>query len=132
MRLVILESPFRGRTDEEAARNKRYAAACMLDALRRGESPLASHLMWPGILDDASAVERMLGIEAGLAWGKVAAATTAYQDLGISEGMTFGINRARSEGRPVEFRSLLGWLEKERAAEAAPSQQNASVGSAAA
>lgn len=88
----------------------------MLDSLRRGESPLASHLLWPGILDDASPVERALGIEAGLQWGRVAQATVVYCDRGISEGMMQGIHRAAVERRPVERR----WLKKRGAAEAAP------------
>lgn len=106
MRLVILESPFRGRTPEETEGNKLYARHCMLSALRRGESPLASHLLWPGILDDAKPEERAAGIEAGLAWGRVAEATVVYTDFGISEGMQKGIDRATAEGRPVEKRKL--------------------------
>jgi hypothetical protein len=98
----------------ETERNKQYAREAMLDSLRRGESPLASHLLWPGILDDANAEERALGIEAGLAWGPAAEATVVYRDRGISQGMLQGINRATLEGRPVEQR----WLyvrEKEKA-----------------
>ena len=106
MRLVILESPYRGKTEEETDANIYYAEQCMLDALRRGESPLASHLLWPGILDDAKAEERAMGIEAGLAWGRVADATVVYIDRGISSGMQQGINRAQKEGRPVEQRCL--------------------------
>jgi hypothetical protein len=78
----------------------------MLDALRRGDSPLASHLLWPGILNDADPEQRAQGIEAGLAWGRVAQATVVYSDLGISEGMKIGIDRALKEGRPVEYRRL--------------------------
>jgi hypothetical protein len=72
----------------------------MLDSLREGESPLASHLLWPGILDDSDATERAIGIEAGLAWGRVAEATVVYRDRGISDGMIQGIRRAQQEGRP--------------------------------
>jgi hypothetical protein len=78
----------------------------MLDALRKGDNPIASHLLWPGILDDANPAERALGIEAGLAWGKVAEATVVYDDLGVSPGMAQGIARAVAEGRPVEYRRL--------------------------
>jgi hypothetical protein len=78
----------------------------MLDSLRRSESPIASHLLWPGILDDAKPEERRAGIEAGLAWGRVAEATIVYEDHGISEGMRKGIDRAGREGRPVEYRRL--------------------------
>jgi len=106
MRRVILESPFAG--DVEA--NLAYARACLADCLRRGEAPLASHLLYtqPGVLDDDDPAERALGIEAGLAWGAFADATVVYQDLGISRGMQQGINRADAEGRDVEFRWLDG------------------------
>lgn len=128
MRLVILESPYRGKTPEETAANVEYAKACMLDALHRGESPLASHLLWPGILDDAAPAERAAGIEAGLAWGRAAEATVIYQDRGISLGMVQGIQRAHAEGRTVEHRSLVVALKEKGATEAAPSSISAAAG----
>lgn len=109
MRLVILESPYRGQAPEETAQNVAYAKQCMLDSLRRKESPLASHLLWPGILNDADPDERTMGILAGLAWGPAAEATVVYGDRGISAGMLEGIGRAKAERRPVEYRSLPKW-----------------------
>jgi hypothetical protein len=111
MRRVIVESPYAGKTPEELERNVRYARACVRDCLRRGEAPIASHLLYtqPGILDDAVPFERQWGIDAGLAWGAVAAATVVYTDLGISRGMQYGINNANAAGRPVEFRTLPDW-----------------------
>src|ERR1700743_3548010 len=100
MKLVILESPYAGDT----ARNIDYAHQCIKDCLRRGEAPIASHILYTTALDDAVPEERALGIEAGLAWGKVADLTVVYTDFGISAGMRQGIDRARAEGRPVEFR----------------------------
>ena len=104
MRRVILESPYAG----DIERNKAYARACLRDCLRRGEAPLASHLLYtqPGVLDDSNPEERALGIEAGLAWGHEAAATVVYTDLGVSSGMRFGIARSIAEGRVVEYRTL--------------------------
>lgn len=106
MRLVILESPFAG----DIIRNTRYARAAVRDSLLRGESPLASHLLHtqPGILEDQNPTERKLGIEAGLAWVRVADATVVYHDLGVSRGMEQGIDRAHREGREVEYRLLRG------------------------
>ena len=114
MRRVILESPYNAKTAAQAERNLRYARAAMRDALQHGESPLASHLLYtqPGILSDSDPVERQLGIEAGLAWGSAAAATVVYMDLGVSPGMQIGIDHARAEGRPLEYRNLVGWLQK--------------------
>jgi hypothetical protein len=107
MRRVILESPYAG----DVEKNVRYARACVRDCVLRGDSPIASHLLFaqPGVLDDTIPEERELGIEAGLAWGHEAEATVVYTNLGVSKGMAFGIARAKDEKRPVEFRWLDGW-----------------------
>ena len=109
-KLVVLESPYRGEDGHASLeRNLQYARECMRDCfLNHGEFPFASHLLYtqPGILDDNSRDERKLGIEAGLAWVSHADATVVYTDLGISEGMKLGIERAKKEGRPVEYRRL--------------------------
>ncbi|NIR31706.1 MAG: hypothetical protein GWN84_20815 [Gammaproteobacteria bacterium] len=103
MRRVILETPYAGSVRKHTA----YARQCMLDCLRRGEAPLASHLLYTQVLDDQVDADRDLGIEAGLAWGTVAEATVCYVDHGISDGMRQGILRAQQQGRPVELRTLL-------------------------
>lgn len=102
--LVILESPFAG----EVETNIHYARLAVRDSLLRGEAPIASHLLYTqeGILDDTIPSEREHGIHAGLAWGKVAEKTVVYIDRGISRGMEYGIERAKNEGRVVEFRSI--------------------------
>ena len=104
MKRVILESPYAGDVDKNVA----YARAALRDSLLRGEAPVASHLLYtqPGVLDDGDPDERARGIEAGLAWGPVAEATVVYADLGISEGMQRGIERAREQGRTVHVRKL--------------------------
>ena len=105
MRLVILESPFAGNVDKNVA----YARECLRDCLKRGDTPIASHLLLtqPGVLNDSVPDERALGIEAGLAWYSVAQASVVYTDLGISGGMRAGIDRARRHNVPVEFRTLI-------------------------
>jgi hypothetical protein len=118
MKLVIIESPYAG--DIEA--NEAYARAAMLDSLLCGEAPIASHLLYtqPGVLRDDLPGERQRGIDAGLAWLKVADLTAVYSDRGISKGMEYGINAARALRKPVEFRSLhspppvLYWHESEK------------------
>lgn len=103
-RLVVLESPYAG--DVEA--NVDYARRCVRDCLRRGEAPIASHLLYtqPGVLRDAEPEERRLGIAAGHAWIPAAQALAVYADRGVSRGMEAGITTARAAGVPVEFRSL--------------------------
>ena len=103
--LVIIESPFSG----DVARNTDYARACLQDSLRRGEAPIASHLLHTQVLDDLRPNEREFGIEAGLAWYRVAEKCVVYEDFGISRGMAEGTARARSHGVPVEYRRLEAW-----------------------
>jgi len=100
--LVIIESPYGG----DIERNTEYARACLLDSLRRGEAPIASHLLHTQVLDDLRPDERELGIEAGLAWYRVAEKCVVYGDRGISGGMIAGIERAKWFGVLVEFRNI--------------------------
>ena len=104
MKLVILESPYAG----DVNRNVRYARACVRDSLKRGESPIASHLLYTqeGVLDDSIPSEREWGINAGLAWRVVSDGTIVYTDLGISLGMQHGIDLAKKSGKNINFRVL--------------------------
>jgi len=83
--LVIIESPYAG----DIERNIKYARACIKDSLKRGEAPIASHLLYTqeGILNDNIFEERELGIKAGLAWLSVAHKQVFYIDYGFSNGM---------------------------------------------
>ena len=107
--MVLVESPFAG----DVEKNIIYARKCMKDCFSRGEFPFASHLLYTqdGILDDDIKEERTLGIGAGLAWGKFANKTIVYTDLGISRGMTFGIEEAKKQGRTIEYRTLENEIE---------------------
>lgn len=100
--LVIIETLYSG--DVQA--NTEYARACLLDSLRRGEAPIASHLLHTQVLDDMQPDERSLGIEAGLAWYRVATKCVVYTDRGISGGMKMGIDRAEQHGVAVQYRSI--------------------------
>lgn len=105
MRKVIIESPYAGRTHI----NIPYAKECMKDSLRRGEAPIASHLLYTqkGILDDTIPEERELGIKAGLAWAEKADAQIFYVDLGWSEGMKQAEKHAYDNKTKVEIRRIL-------------------------
>ena|SRR6476620_3209758 len=105
-KLVVIESPFAGETDEDVRRNVEYAQAAMRDSFRYNEFPIASHLLYPQVLDDRIPEERELGIQAGLAWGNLAEATVVYVDRGISSGMKYGIQHAQENHRPIEYRSI--------------------------
>ena len=105
MKLVIIESPYAG----DIQKNIEYARAAVRDSLSRGESPIASHLLYTqeGILRDEVEEERQWGIDAGLAWRRVADASVVYADLGVSKGMEYGVAAAREAGIPVEYRKIL-------------------------
>ena len=107
--LVNIESPFAGDVDA----NIKYARACMRDSLLRGEFPFAMHLLYTqeGILNDDLPEERKRGIAAGLAWGRHARKTVVYTNLGITPGMEIGIQRAKDEGREIEYRVLDSWIQ---------------------
>lgn len=102
--IVIIESPYAGNRQE----NILYAKRAMLDSLRRGESPFASHLLYTQVLEDSIPEERRLGLEAGLRFYTVAALCVVYADMGVSPGMLKGIERARQHNIPVEHR-LIGY-----------------------
>lgn len=104
MKQVVIESPFAGDVEIHI----KYARRAMADSLKRSEAPYASHLLFTqeGILDDTIPEERKLGMEVGLLWCKGADLTAVYTDYGISKGMEYGIERAKQEGRPIEYREI--------------------------
>lgn len=119
---VCIESPCRGHVPESTPAwlrglverfgrtlNMEYAKRCVLDSLRRGEAPFASHVLYDraGILDDAKPEERELGMRAGRAWEQTVDLMAVYADFGLSEGMKAAIYRAGTLGIQVETRSLV-------------------------
>lgn len=117
MRRMIIESPYAGTSRCPVIRwlqryaNTLYARACLADALDRGESPYASHLLYtqPGVLNDRIPDERRRGILAGLDWADVADGVAVYVDRGVSIGMRLGIQAHREAMRPIEYRSISRW-----------------------
>ena len=105
MKRVILESPYAG----DIERNVEYARKCIRHSLSLGESPIASHLLYTqdGILDDTIPNERMLGINAGLAWKEVAELQVFYIDYGYSNGMRYAFNYSKEHNIPIEERKIL-------------------------
>lgn len=84
----------------------RYAQLCVLDCLRRGEAPFASHLLYTQVLDDRELKERDIGIWSGFAWAELADVCAVYQDFGVSDGMQMGAQRAARIGVEVVYRNL--------------------------
>lgn len=100
--LVIIESPFAG----EVERNKIYVKRCILDSLKRGEIPFASHAIYTQVLDDTIPEERKIGMDAG--WGVIRYSeySASYVDYGISGGMAEGIKIAQDMGHLIYLRMI--------------------------
>lgn len=107
--IVIIESPYGDPDPEKVRQNINYLRHCLRDSLLRGEAPFASHAIYtlPGVLDDTIPSEREHGINAGFAFHRLAQRTAVYTDRGISTGMVMGIESARKNNVPIEYRSLL-------------------------
>lgn len=100
--IVTIESPFAGNVEF----NREYAKLAMKDSLMRGESPFLSHLLYTQVLDDDNPDQRLAGIEAGLEFQKVVDLVAVYVDLGVSSGMKVAIERAITNGVPIQYRHL--------------------------
>ena len=99
---VIIESPYAGNIKE----NVKYAKECLLDSLNRGESPIASHLLYTQVLKDSDINQRRMGINAGLVWLDVTDKHIFYADLGYSPGMLEAFAYSKSKGIAVEERYI--------------------------
>ena len=96
MKLVYICSPYAG--DIES--NVRFAKAACRYAAEQGCAPVASHLIYPQILDDAVPAQRETGIRMGL---RVLASCDELWICGsrISHGMSCEITEAERLGIPV-------------------------------
>jgi len=99
---VVIESPYLGGLPAAVT----YARLALLDAYRRLETPHASHLLGPQVLDDKSEDDRNLGMAAGWRPYDLGARCAVYIDLGITRGMQHGIEYAKKCRRAVEYRSF--------------------------
>lgn len=112
MRRVIIESPYKGKGIWPLSMfrrwaNIRYARRCLRDSLLRGESPLASHLLYTQVLDDSDHDERRMGISAGIDWLPHAEAHVFYTDRGWSGGMLSAQNTSVLRGTVrIEVRTI--------------------------
>lgn len=104
--IVIVESPFHENKEHTREEHVTYARACLLDSLNRGECPLASHLLYPQVLDDDIPDQRRQGIDCQLDTIAIADVVAVYLDMGLSSGMKEAVTFASERGIKVEFRSV--------------------------
>lgn len=104
--LVYIESPFAESESGSVEDHTEYARLCMIDCIKKGEFPLASHLLYPQVLNDLDPSERRQGMRGGEAWATQADLRVVYTDQGESNGMAWGIRNAAKLGQRIEYRSL--------------------------
>jgi len=78
-----------------------YAQRALGDCIFRGEAPLASHLLYPMVLNEAIPEDRARGIAAGHAWLPYAELMVIYADYGVSPGMRAGHGPCGDPPRPA-------------------------------
>ena len=120
IKTVIIESPF----DGDLNRNSFYTRLCVLDSIRRGEAPVACHLVYPSLTTDLASMVRPAFIHDNSATSPLTRAeafehiealrnrleaTIFYTDLGMSEGMSEARARCEEKGLPFEERRLPGF-----------------------
>ncbi|MBX2986705.1 MAG: hypothetical protein KF802_02310 [Bdellovibrionaceae bacterium] len=105
--IVVIESPYEGKTTRETKQNVEYAQKCLADCLKRGEAPFSSSLTYKqaNVLD-SSPESQQLCENAGDQFLSVASKVVVYIDKGISPEMDKGIAKAKTAGITVELRSL--------------------------
>lgn len=118
MRIVCLESPFKPSEGDIAKYAGRYSAAellrqnlayarlALLNALKLGEAPLASHLLYTQVWSETADL-RDAGIKAGIELHHRADLVALYVDLGTSGGMKLASDNARLVGTEITTRSIL-------------------------
>lgn len=106
--IVVIESPYAAKTKADAEMHRIYAGRAMRDSVIRGETPLASHILYAasGALDDNNPDERDLGIRTGYKLWRVADRIVFYLDYGMSSGMEKAMKRAESKGEKIVKRYI--------------------------
>jgi hypothetical protein len=83
-------------------RNRRYAFGLMLRIMREKRAAVfAPHLLYTSVLDEDKAVERKLGLDAGMKFLEACDLLVIGDKYGVSEGMKLEIEYAHTLGIPV-------------------------------
>lgn len=99
MKRVYVASALSAPTPEGVAANIARAREHCLVVLREGHAPLAPHVLYGAVLDDADPADRELGLRAGGLWLSVADELWAFGE--VTPGMAREIRDAELMGIPV-------------------------------
>ena len=118
MLLVSIESPFKPSDDEVAKYEGRYTRAellrqnlvyarlALLNSLKRGEAPFASHLIYTQVWAESDELRKQ-GIAAGIEYHHRTDLVALCVDLGTSGGMKLAREHAQLINVPHETRMIL-------------------------
>lgn len=102
MRMVYICSRYGG----DVRRNTKDAIRFCRFAMEKGFIPVASHLLYPRILNDQNPRERSLGLKFGMELMKRCQEVWVFSDGTISSGMRKEIYRARSRNMKIRWFDL--------------------------
>jgi len=103
---VAIKSPYAANAKHTVEEHVAYARECMLDSLKRGEAPFASHLLYTQVWDDNKPSERNAGIAAGIEMSRRLDLRVFYIDFGWSRGMLLAKEVYDRDGFHYEVRQL--------------------------
>lgn len=108
-RCVYIASPYAG----DVAGNTKFAIECCRHAIKRGQTPIAPHLLYPQMLDDEVPEERTLALMLGRNLLAVCDELWVCGER-ISSGMAAEIEHAQSLDIPIRYiREIEGRKETE-------------------
>src|SRR4051812_14464173 len=105
MKRVVILSPYKG----DIAENVEYAWRCVIDSMKRGEAPWASHLFYTQIMEDSDPAQRSLGFACEAVWIRGEIFVAFYLDRGISKGIIKTKNMFSKTPKilfPIEMRKI--------------------------
>lgn len=100
---VYICSKYAGNTEVNVWRAVRFCRY----AISKGKIPIASHLLYPQILDDRNPAQREMGLQFGLALLGICSEVWVFnENRELSEGMQAEVRFARQTGKPVRFHDI--------------------------
>lgn len=100
--LVFICSPYRAETPKEVEKNVELARRLCREAVSRGETPMAPHLLFPQFLDDSNEEERTMGLLAAMDLLALCSTVYVYEHR-ITDGMLQEIQRAKLWNKHIVF-----------------------------
>ena len=103
MPLVYICSRYAADEKRTVEQNEAAAVRYSQFAIEQGCIPLASHLLYPRILDDDDPKQRRMGLFFGQVWLDIAREIWIFSDGSLSKGMKAEYERAKQRGYKIRY-----------------------------